>query len=165
MTSPIPTQSRVRFAEWETDATSSGIPFPRSYGYAQSARSIDDSSEPSAERLGQVHLQPARPDSEYTTLDLWSRHFVAESALKFVIQIESPDVGLGAPEDVAVSASSWPRLWRHREPAHVPSEGVFVVAHPVTRLFTKKLRIATASLPSWTPHIVLDERDLESNDD
>lgn len=165
MTSVSPTQSRARFADWETDATSSSIPYPRSYGLAQSARSVDDCSEPSAERLGRVHLKSGWPDSEYSTLDLWSRRFVAASALTFVIQVESPDVGLGAPEDVAVSASSWPRLWRHREPVHIPPEGVFVVAHPVTPLFTKRLRIATASMPSWTPHIVIDERDFESGDD
>jgi hypothetical protein len=161
----MPNPSRARFPEWETDATSSGVPFARSYGFVGSARSIEDNSEPPIGNLRRVALQPEPPQNEYSTLVMWSRPLVASSGATIIVQIDSPDVGLGTPEDVAASASLWPRLWRRRAQPQAQSEGVFVVAHPVKHIFTKKLRIATAQLPSWTPHIVIDDRDLESSDD
>jgi hypothetical protein len=165
MTTAIPNTARARFSGWETDATSSGVPFAGSYGSLQSARSIDDFTEPIARALGRIQVQAAPPQVEYATLVLWLQPPAAGSGLTFVVQVENPDIGLGMPEDVAISASSWPRLMRRRGPAPVASEGVFVVAHPVKHIFTKNLRIATAQLPPWIPHIVIDDRDLEPSDD
>lgn len=53
------------------------------------------------------------------------------------------------------------------EPEPDPSvwRGVFVVNVPRKVLFTKRLRFKTADLPRWEPHIVIDRRTIERNDE
>jgi hypothetical protein len=54
---------------------------------------------------------------------------------------------------------------RDNEPAVLPQRGTFFLAHKRQPLFTQEVELRTAELPRWRPHLTIDQRTFDRNNE
>jgi hypothetical protein len=72
---------------------------------------------------------------------------------------------LGSPDDVVGSIHPWPRLWQQEDAEPANWRGAFYPSYHRKVLFSKTMKLETASLPRWKPNISIEIRSLELADD
>jgi hypothetical protein len=83
------------------------------------------------------------------------------STVKHLLFFEATEDQLGLPGDAVASLSTWPTMWYHPEPESRLWRGIFSPPYHRRILFSQEVEIRMTDLPRWRPHITIDRRTLE----
>jgi hypothetical protein len=108
-------------------------------------------------------------DVAITEMQEWRKYFWGVGNLPYLIQgarnpifaYEAALEQIGFPGDAVTSTSPWPDLWRSVELEPRPWRGVFTFSHKHKVLFSKTLSFRISELPRLKPHVVIDHRTQE----
>lgn len=175
---PAGGQTATDDPDWPTVPTSMGggeiIEWPFALTEVSPARTFCSADVAIVVRLlGEADVQcPERPNWEKR---YWcpsfrgpreSRGAMAPArANSYVILLEATEEQLGHPGEVVASMSPWPSLWQHDEPDPRIWRGVFSPSYARQILFLQDVDIQVSGLPRWKPHVAIDLRRLEREDE
>lgn len=139
-----------------------------------SSETVEEAS--SVENQGMTVLVVAgrrEKDVAITEIQEWRKYFWGVGNLPYLIQAprrpifayEATLEQVGFPGDAVTSTSPWPDLWRSVELEPKPWRGVFTFSHKHKVLFSKTLSFRIRELPRLKPHVVIDRRTQEIEDE